>query len=80
MLKKYIIDNRVNRGIVNEVTRLDIDVRLIERATSPLAKCVNILEVVPLGVNEMIIKPTASSGSKLKAIANNMAINGNAII
>ena len=78
--KKYLIANRVNRGIVNGATRLTIAVKLIERAISPLAKFVNIFEVVPPGTNDMIIKPTASSGGNLNSIAISKAINGKAMI
>ena len=77
--KKYLIDNMVNRGIVNGVIRLLMAVKLIESATSPFAKLVNIFEVVPLGASEMIIKPTASSGGNLKTIAIRKAINGKAM-
>ena len=72
--------NKANRGIVNGVMRLVIAVKLIERATSPFAKLVNIFEVLPLGANEMIIKPTASSGGKLNSIAIRKAMRGKAMI
>ena len=78
--KKYLMAKRENRGIVNGVTRLTVAVKLIERATSPLAKFVNIFEVVPPGTNEMIIKPTASSGGNLKIIAMRKAIKGKIMI
>ena len=66
--------------MVNGVTRLTIAVKLIESATSPFAKLVNIFEVVPPGANERIIKPTASSGGSLKASATIKAMNGKAMI
>ena len=62
--------------MVNGVTRLIIAVRLMESATSPFAKFVNTFEVVPPGANEMIIKPTASSGGSLKASAIIKATSG----
>ena len=78
--EKYCIAKSVNRGIVKGVIRLTIAVRLIESATSPFAKLLNIFEVVPLGANDMIIKPTDSSGDNLNAIAISKAINGKAMI
>ena len=70
----------ITTGIVNTQSKLIIAVRDIERATSPFAKEVNILEVTPPGAAAIIINPMES----YKEIGNNLiiikAIRGNKII
>ena len=48
------------KGTVITLSKLIIAVREIERATSPLAKEVSILEVTPPGAAAIIITPIAS--------------------
>ena len=50
------------KGTVITLSKLIIAVSDIERATSPLAKEVSILEVTPPGAAAIIITPIASSG------------------
>ena len=58
-----LIEVKTIKGIVITQSKLIIAVKDIERATSPLAKDVKILEVTPPGAAAIIITPTASSGA-----------------
>ena len=55
-------DVKTINGIVTTHNRLIIAVREIERATSPLAKEVSILEVTPPGAAAIIITPKSGGG------------------
>ena len=57
-----IIDVKIIKGTVITLNKLIIAVSEIERATSPLANEVNILDVTPPGAAAIIITPMASSG------------------
>jgi len=62
------------------LNKLMIAVREIERATSPLAKEVKILEVTPPGAAAIIITPTANSGEIVQTFIKAKAITGSKII
>ena len=67
--------------MVTTQIKLVMAVREIERATSPLASEVNILEVAPPGTAAINITPTANSGGKEgKNLINKKAIIGKIII
>jgi|JYMV01.1.fsa_nt_gi hypothetical protein len=68
------------KGTVITLNRLIIAVREIERATSPLAKEVSILEVTPPGAAAIIITPIASSGEIGQILTKTNAITGSKII
>ena len=68
------------KGTVITLNKLIIAVSEIERATSPLANDVRILEVTPPGAAAIIINPTASSGVIGNSLANMRAITGSKII
>ena len=68
------------KGTVITLNKLIIAVSEIERATSPLANEVKILEVTPPGAAAIIINPTASSGVIVNSLANMRAITGSKII
>jgi hypothetical protein len=68
------------KGTVITLNKLIIAVREIERATSPLAKEVSILEVTPPGAAAIIITPIASSGEIGQILTKINAITGSKII
>ena len=67
-------------GMVITLNKLIIAVKDIDKATSPFAKEVNMLEVTPPGAADIIITPIASSGeidqifTKIKAIIGSKRI------
>ena len=71
---KKSIDLKIIKGTVIILNKLITAVRDMERATSPFANLVKILEVTPPGAAAIIIKPTANStgtsnmNTKAKAI------------
>jgi len=68
------------KGTVITLNKLIIAVKDIERATSPLAKEVNIFEVTPPGAAAIIITPIASSGEIGQILIKIKAIIGSKII
>ncbi len=73
-------DVKIIKGTVITLSKLIIAVSEIERATSPLANEVNILEVTPPGAAAMIITPIANSGDTENNLTRINAIIGNKII
>ena len=65
---KYTTEKLTINGNVNTVTILIIAVNDIDRAVSPLASLVIILDVTPPGQQDKIIIPTASSFVSLNII------------
>ena len=73
-------DVRTINGIVITPSKLIIAVSDIERATSPFAKEVSMLDVTPPGAAAIIITPIASSGAIGHIITRVKAIIGSIII
>ena len=67
-------------GTVITLNKLIIAVKDIERATSPLAKEVNIFDVTPPGAAAIIITPIANSGEIGQILIKINAIIGSKII
>ena len=67
-------------GIVITLSKLIIAVSYIERATSPFAKEVSMLDVTPPGAAAIIITPIASSGAIGHIFTRIKAIIGSKII
>jgi hypothetical protein len=67
------------KGIVITLNMLITAVRVIERATSPLAKEVKIFEVAPPGAAARIITPIAISGDSGQIKTSINAIKGKII-
>ena len=68
------------KGIVIMLNKLIIAVSDIERATSPFAKEVNMLDVTPPGAAAIIITPIANSGAIDHIFTRTKAITGSMII
>jgi hypothetical protein len=75
-----IIEVKIIKGTVITLNKLIIAVSEIERATSPLANEVNILDVTPPGAAAMIMTPIASSGDMGHNLTRINAIIGSKII
>jgi hypothetical protein len=67
------------KGIVKIQSRLTTAVKHTDKATSPPANLVNILEVTPPGAAAMIITPKAISGGTIIILINIKAIIGSKI-
>ena len=77
---RNLIEVTIIKGTVITLNKLIIAVSEIERATSPLAKEVSILEVTPPGAAAIIITPIASSGEMGQILTKINAITGSKII
>jgi len=75
-----IIEVKIIKGTVITLNKLIIAVSEIERATSPLANEVNILDVTPPGAAAMIMTPIANSGDIGHNLTRINAIIGSKII
>ena len=75
-----VTDVRTINGIVITHNKLIIAVSDIERATSPFAKEVNMLDVTPPGAAAIIITPIANSGAIGHIFTRIKAIIGSKII
>ena len=75
-----LTDVKTINGIVKIHSKLIIAVSEIDKATSPLAKEVSILEVTPPGAAAIIITPIASSGAIGQIFTRINAIIGSKII
>ena len=73
-------DVKTINGIVITLSKLIIAVSDIERATSPFAKEVNMLDVTPPGAAAIIITPIANSGAIGHAFTSINATIGSKII
>jgi len=73
-------DVKTINGIVITHSKLIIAVSDIERATSPFAKEVNMLDVTPPGAAAIIITPIANSGAIGHTFTRMKAIIGSKII
>jgi hypothetical protein len=73
-------DVKIMKGTVITLNKLIIAVSEIERATSPLANEVNILDVTPPGAAAMIMTPIANSGDIGHNLTRINAIIGSKII
>ena len=73
-------DVKTINGIVITLSKLIIAVSDIERATSPFAKEVNMLDVTPPGAAAIIITPIANSGAIGHIFTRINAIIGSKII
>ena len=73
-------DVKTINGIVITLTKLIIAVSDIDRATSPFAKEVNMLDVTPPGAAAIIITPIANSGAIGHIFTRIKAIIGSKII
>ena len=73
-------DVKTINGIVITLSKLIIAVSDIERATSPFAKEVNMLDVTPPGAAAIIITPIANSGAIGHVFTRMKAIIGSKII
>ena len=73
-------DVKTINGIVITLSKLIIAVSDIERATSPFAKEVSMLEVTPPGAAAIIITPIANSGAIGHTFTRIKAIIGSKII
>ena len=73
-------ETKIIIGIVITQSKLITAVRDIERATSPYAKEVKILDVAPPAAAAIIITPTASSGAIDHTLTRRKATIGKIII
>tara|TARA_B100000959_G_scaffold81892_1_gene87137 strand:+ start:256 stop:531 length:276 start_codon:yes stop_codon:yes gene_type:complete len=75
-----VTEVKIIKGTVITLNKLIIAVSEIERATSPLANEVNILDVTPPGAAAMIMTPIANSGDIGHSLTRINAIIGSKII
>ena len=80
MLLNNPTDVKTINGIVITLSKLIIAVSEIERATSPFAKEVSMLDVTPPGAAAIIITPIANSGDVAHIFTRIKAIIGSKII